>query len=196
MKIRLHRFLDKTQVEGPGTRCCIWVQGCKRHCKGCAAKETWSFQYGNIVEVSDLYQRIINIKGIEGVTFVGGEPFEQAAPLYELGKKLKNIGLSIVVFTGYTYDEILKKGNEQWLNLLSITDLLIDGAFEEDKFDLSRPWVGSSNQNYRFLTSRYEKLERNLKTIKNKIEIIMDKNGNILINGMGDFKKIKEIFRS
>ena len=65
---------------------------------------------------------------------------------------------------------------------------MIDGEFQEEKTDYSRPWVGSSNQNYYFLTERYEKSI--LSTCKNKIEINVQKNGSIFINGMGDFKKL------
>ncbi len=69
--------------------------------------------------------------------------------------------------------------------------MLIDGPFDEEKFDISRPWVGSSNQSYRFLTPSYKHLENNLTSIKNKIEVRLHKDGAIFLNGMGDFNSIK-----
>lgn len=196
MKIRIHRILPKTEVEGPGTRCCIWVQGCPIHCKGCGAEETWDFEGGELLDTDDIFNTIKSSKGIEGITFLGGEPFAQAEALYDIASKAKNIGLTVLTFTGYTYEYILKSDKEEWNKLLGVTDLLIDGPFEEDRFDLSRPWVGSLNQNYRFLTSAYKHLENNLTSIKNKLEVKLYKNGTILINGMGDFNKIKRQLRN
>lgn len=194
MKLRVYKILFKTKVEGPGIRCCIWVQGCPIHCKGCGAKETWPFEGGDLLDIDEIYDRIKDNKDIEGITFLGGEPFEQASALYELALKVKNIGLTVLTFTGYTYEYILKCNKKSWNDLLSVTDLLIDGPFQEDKFDISRPWVGSSNQRYRFLTSKYKYLENNLNCIKNKVEIRLNNNGTIFINGMGDFNYIKKQF--
>lgn len=192
MKLRIHRILPKTKVEGPGIRCCIWVQGCSIHCKGCGAKETWAFEGGELLEVDEIYNMIKNIKDIEGITFLGGEPFEQASALYKLAIRVKSRGLTVLTFTGYTYEYIVGANRSEWNDLLSVTDLLIDGPFEEDKFDLSRPWVGSSNQNYRFLTFAYKYLENNLSCIKNKVEVRLNKNGTIFVSGMGNFNDIKK----
>ncbi|EJP6474060.1 radical SAM protein [Clostridium botulinum] len=191
MKIRIHRILSKTKVEGPGTRCCIWVQGCPIHCEGCGAKETWDFQGGELLDTDEVFNIIKNSKEIEGVTFLGGEPFAQASAVHDIASKTKSIGLTVLTFTGYTYDYILKSNRKEWNDLLSVTDILIDGPFDESKFDISRPWVGSSNQNYRFLTPSYRHLENNLISIKNKIEVRLHKDGTIFLNGMGDFNSIK-----
>lgn len=192
MEIRLHRFLPKTAVEGPGTRCCIWVQGCLLHCPGCGAEQTWDTEGGQGYEADDLFQLIKNIEGIEGVTFLGGEPFLQAEGLYYLGKKIQDLGLSVLTFTGYTYEEIIETNDCHWNNLISVTDILIDGPFVISKFDLSRPWVGSSNQKYRFLTVRYQHLQEQLLKIKNKMEVQIHSNGSIQISGMGNFERIKK----
>ncbi|MDP4144404.1 MAG: 4Fe-4S single cluster domain-containing protein [Bacillota bacterium] len=192
MKLRIYMILTKTKVEGPGARFCIWVQGCPIHCSGCGAKETWNFEAGELLEVDEIFSMIRNTRDIEGVTFLGGEPFEQASALYELAAMIKGIGLTVLTFTGYTYEYILKADKKEWNDLLSVTDLLIDGPFQEDKFDLSRPWVGSSNQNYRFLTDAYKHLENNLSSIPNKVEVRLHKNGTVFINGTGDFNNIKK----
>ncbi len=187
--INVYKILEKTSVEGPGTRFCIWTQGCKKHCLGCFATKTWAFGVGIDYSVEDLYQMIQSQKNIEGITFLGGEPFEQAQELAELAARIRKEGLSVVCFTGYTFEELKSKNNESINALLKNTDLLIDGGFEKDKFDISRPWVGSSNQRYIFLTDFYN--EKDIENCKNKIEMHISKDGKLEINGMGDFKAIE-----
>ena len=186
----LFKVLEMTTVEGPGNRFCIWTQGCKKHCKGCWAVDTWSFWTGKKYNVSDLYAKIKSTDNIEGVTFLGGEPFEQAEELSKLASLIKADGLSIVCFTGYSYEELSSVPFAD--ELLKYVDLLIDGGFEKDKFDLSRPWVGSSNQRYIFLTDFYS--IEDVKKYKNKIEARISSDGKLEINGMGDFYRLKEKF--
>ena len=76
--VNVFKLLKNTQVEGPGKRFCIWVQGCKKHCPDCWAKDTWEFGVGSEYSVDDLFNQIKEVQDIEGVTFLGGEPFEQA----------------------------------------------------------------------------------------------------------------------
>lgn len=190
--MRVYKILKNTTVEGPGRRFCIWFQGCKKHCKGCFANETWDFDAGVKYSVSELYELIKLQHNIEGITFLGGEPFEQAKELSQLSKLIKKENLSIVCFSGYTIEE-LKSKNSKYINeLLNQIDLLIDGGFEQDKFDLSRPWVGSSNQRFLYLTERYS--ESDIKKYKNKIEMRLNSNGEVVINGMGNFESIKNDF--
>ena len=190
--MKIYKILKNTAVEGPGQRFCIWVQGCKKHCKGCFAKETWDFDSGEIYSVKELYSLIKAQDNIEGVTFLGGEPFEQAKELSALSKMVKRNNLSVLCFTGYTLEELKLKKDKYINDFFSYIDLLIDGGFEQEHFDLSRPWVGSSNQRFIFLTSRY--CENDLKKYKNKIELHLDYDGRIEINGMGDFAKLERDF--
>ena len=188
MKLSIYKILEKTKVEGPYTRFCIWVQGCSRHCKGCYAQNTWDKSKGKIFSVDDIFEKIKAQKEIEGVTFLGGEPFEQAEALGVLAQKCKEIGLGVLTFTGGNYEDLKAKNDKSINRLLENTDLLIDGEFDIKKVDYSRPWVGSSNQRYLFLTDRYSIEE--IKNFKNKVEIHVEKSGGIFINGMGDFDKI------
>lgn len=189
----IYKIIENTTVEGPGIRFCIWVQGCRKHCPGCFAVETWDFGCGQKYGVDDLFRLIKFQKSkIEGVTFLGGEPFEQAEDLLNLSKKIKSENLSIVCFTGYMFEELKAKNNAVINEFLSHIDLLIDGGFESENFDLSRPWVGSSNQRYIFLSDFYD--ESIIKKYKNKIEARISKDGKLQINGMGDFKSINDKF--
>lgn len=188
----LYKIIPQTEVEGPNKRFCIWVQGCKKHCVGCWAKETWEFGIGKNYSVEELFQLIKAQKDIEGVTFLGGEPFEQAENLSKLAQKVKEIGLSVVCFTGYTIEELRNKNSSAITALLENIDLLIDGGFEKENFDLSRPWVGSSNQRYIFLSDVYS--PDTIKKYTNKVEVRISQGGKLEINGMGDFEKIKKDF--
>ncbi len=190
--MRIYNILEDTTVEGPGRRFCIWVQGCKKHCPGCFAKDTWDFDGGQEYSVEQLYSLIKSQKNIEGVTFLGGEPFEQAQELSELAELVRKNNLSVMCFTGYTIEE-LRSQNSKYVNeLLSHIDLLIDGGFEKENFDLSRPWVGSLNQRFIYLTDRYS--ENEIKKYKNKVEMRIETNGQLEINGMGDFEHLKNDF--
>lgn len=190
--INVYKILENTDVEGPGKRFCIWVQGCNKHCSGCFAKETWAFGVGVNYSVDCLFDKIKSQNNIEGITLLGGEPFEQAEELAVLCEKVKSMGLSVVCFTGYTIEELKLKKSQPVDDLLSNIDLLIDGGFEQDKFDLSRPWVGSSNQRYIFLTDFYN--QEHIKSFKNKIEVRLSPDGRLEVNGMGDFERIEKSF--
>lgn len=186
MKLRVFNIIKKTKVEGPESRYCIWTQGCSRHCKGCQAVHTWSHTGGTLYDTEDIINDILNQKDIEGVTFLGGEPFEQAEALGEIASRVKENGLGVLCFTGGYIEEL--RAEQKNKKLLDNVDLLIDGPFEQDKVDYSRPWCGSSNQRYHFLTNRYN--DEIFLKYKNKVEVNISKNGIIFLNGMGDFDKI------
>lgn len=184
MKTRVYQIIKLTKVEGPETRYCIWFQGCSRHCKGCWAEATWPHDGGIEVDTKELLEDILNTPDIQGVTFLGGEPFEQPESLEFLARGAKEAGLSVLCFTGGKIEEIKNR------EILKYIDILIDGEFREEEKDYSRPWVGSKNQRYHFLTDRYN--EKILTQYKNKIEVNIQKNGLITINGMGDFEKLTQ----
>ena len=186
MKLRVFNILKNTKVEGPGIRYSIWVQGCSRHCKGCQAVHTWSHGGGSLLDTDVILADIKAQSGIEGVTFLGGEPFEQAEALGIIAEEVQKAGLSVLCFTGGYLEELEKDSKNK--KLLDNIDLLIDGPFVAEKLDYSRPWCGSSNQRYHFLSDRYN--ESIFYEYKNKVEINISKNGQIFMNGMGDFDKI------
>lgn len=195
MTLRIHQIINGTKVEGPGNRTCIFLQGCLKHCKGCNSPQTWDLNCGSVYTVDELSEMILNDKNIEGVTFSGGEPLLQSKELYELSKLLKSNNLSIVLFTGYSYDLIRKVNDANWNNLLSLCDLLITEPFIEKLKTTTKIWVGSSNQKYYFLSDRYKYLENELHTLENKVEVRLNKDGSLIVLGMGDNGKIKEFFK-
>lgn len=195
MKLRLHQFIPFTRVEGPGERVCIQVQGCPIRCSGCAVPFTWSTKGGYEVTVTELVQRIKEGPKVEGITFLGGEPFEQAAALAELGACLKEEGLSVMTFSGYLLENIQEANRKDWNDLLRVTDLLIDGPFVNAQRDLSRPWVGSANQRYHFLTDRYAHLRDELTNTPNRLEIRVKPDGRVFANGMATVEELEGLFQ-
>lgn len=194
MRIRIHQFIPSTRVEGPGTRACLQVQGCPIHCPGCAVPFTWAINGGIETEVDELATRILREPGIEGITFLGGEPFFQARALSMLGHILKDEGLSVMTFTGYIYEDLLQSGNQDYLDLLKVTDLLIDGPFQRENLDTTRAWVGSSNQRYHFLTDRYIHLKEKIMNIPNRLEVRLDPEGRVKVNGLAELKDMEDLF--
>ena len=193
MDLRISRFLPVTKVEGPGIRSCIWVQGCPIRCPDCANKSMWPFEGGTSVSVAEIFDRILRQKAIEGITLLGGEPFYQAGALAELAYLVKDAGLSVITFTGYEYEYLLEQDREDWNRLLEMSDILIDGPYIGALADLSRPWVGSSNQRYHFLTDRYVDVAEQIFSTSNKIELHVYEDGSVRANGMCCVEKLKEI---
>lgn len=188
--LRINRLVEKTRAEGPGTRLCIWAQGCHNRCAGCFAKETWDESGGTLVPLAQIKTMLHTLRhALEGVTFLGGEPFEQPAALAELGEYAHELGLSVITFTGKTHEWLLSRKCADIDRLLQTTDVLIDGPFRLDLQDFSRPLVGSANQRFLFLTDRYR--PEDILSLSNRFELRMGSDGRVQINGMGDLNKLE-----
>ena len=182
--MRIHSIVSKTASEGPGLRFCLWVQGCSRHCKGCFNPETWDPAGGEEWTAEALLSAIDAAPGIEGVTLLGGEPFEQPGELTALCAAVRARGLSVAAFTGYTLEELRARRDPATDALLGQIDLLMDGPFILEQQDFSRPWIGSRNQRYHFLTDRYSL--NDIKNARQRVEFRIGPDGSIAINGMPD----------
>lgn len=149
MKLRIAGTVNDSIVDGPGIRFTIFTQGCPHHCEGCHNPQTHDFNGGEIVEADEIIEKIKKNPLLDGVTFSGGEPFCQAETLADIGRKIKFLGLNIVTYTGYTFDEIYEnRDKNHWNDLLSVTDFLIDGKFILSQKDWNLKFRGSSNQRY------------------------------------------------
>lgn len=146
--LRISGYADDSIVDGPGMRFTIFVQGCPHRCPGCHNPETHDFGGGQQVEPNDILARIRANPLLSGVTFSGGEPFCQAKALCALGEQIRAMGKNIVVYSGYTFEELLQlgKSDRYVLSLLQLCDLLVDGRYEESERDLTLSFRGSRNQ--------------------------------------------------
>lgn len=189
--MRIHKIIRKTKAEGPGTRFSVWVQGCSHRCQGCFAVDTWDFKKGTQLSAKQLVSEFMQeLDSVDGVTLLGGEPFEQADDVACFVRTVHDSGKSVIVFTGYDYDELVGSDDPAVSLILENTDILIDGKFDKNLVDYSRPLVGSSNQSIRFLSDRIP--EKEFYSYQNRFEVRYDKKGNIQVNGMGDVRKLKE----
>ena len=144
-------------ANGIGVRVSLFVSGCRNKCKECFNPMTWSFQYGNVYtkETENQIIDLLNKSFIEGLTILGGEPFEpeNQETVLQLVKRVKEElpNKSIWIYSGFTYDELI--GVVQSRANLSITkdilkniDILVDGRFEITQKDFSLKFRGSRNQ--------------------------------------------------
>lgn len=142
-------------ANGDGVRVSLFVSGCRNHCEGCFQPETWNFAYGKpfTPEVTDTILTALEPSYVEGLTLLGGEPFEpenqrELVALLRLVKQ-RFPAKNVWCFTGYTLEEILGEGHphcEASAEMLSMIDVLVDGRFEADKKDISLKFRGSANQ--------------------------------------------------
>ena len=190
---------ERSMREGPGVRYVIWVQGCSLKCKGCFNPHFWSQHGGSSRDIDSLLHDVIAARikfpEIEGVTFLGGEPFEQPEALADLSQKLQKLDFSIMVFSGYTLAELKDEKSSQYvsrLNFLSSIDLLVDGRYQQDNVDIDRPWVGSKNQEFHFLTERYSK-ETLFNSVKDGLEITVLNSGEVQINGWATDSQLENL---
>lgn len=147
MEIRISDYESDSIVDGPGLRFTLFTQGCPHHCKGCHNPSTHSFDGGHIVDTDEIYDKIMSCKMIKGVTFSGGEPFCQVKPLLELARKIRaNTKLDLIIYTGFTFEQLMAMKDDDVKELVSLAKFIVDGKFELDKRDLTLLYRGSSNQ--------------------------------------------------
>ena len=173
-----------TEAEGPGKRFAIWVQGCKHRCFGCCNPEMQEIKANIIVDTADVIELIETAReqfGIEGVSFIGGEPMLQAMGLAEIAEWCQAAGLSVLIFTGYLYEDLNSIDDDSINRLLDNTDILVDGPFIQSEFDDKRDWVGSKNQKVLLLSDRYEPGVE-FKHSQRTMEVLVSENS-ICING-------------
>ncbi len=154
--LRIGHVIPRSEVNGPGARFTLWLQGCHLDCPGCFNPQLHDPRQGRAVPAADLLRQILATPGIEGVTFSGGEPFLQAGALATLAARLQDLGLSVMSYSGFTR-RFIETNLPHGRQLLAHLDILIDGPYLEAQRAPLR-WRGSRNQTVHFLTSRYRHL--------------------------------------
>ena len=175
-----------TAVEGPGNRFALWVQGCVIRCRGCCNPHFLDLTPRRLIDSSEATSLIAKARldhGIEGVTFLGGEPMLQARGLSDVAKAAQRLGLSVMVFTGYRIEELDGMRLPGVPELLAATDLLVDGPYVAEMPESSRNWIGSSNQRVHYLTERYEPSIETDPAFGCGIELRVQKDATIKLNG-------------
>ena len=134
-------------ANGPGIRTTIFVTGCTHKCHNCFNEEYQDFDFGDPWTQRETDEVIEDLKldEVRGLTILGGEPFQNEVDLLEVLRDIKKeVQKDIWIFSGYTYEEILKDQDKK--KLLEECDVLVDGRFVEALKDLNLRFRGSSNQ--------------------------------------------------
>lgn len=142
-------------INGPGTRCTLFVSGCVHQCKGCYNQSTWSPSSGVVFtqEHEDTIIRDLQDSRIyrRGLSLSGGDPLHPSnlSAVLKLVKRVKTEcpDKDIWLWTGYQLDEL----NAGQKHIINYVDVLIDGKFEQELADPSLDWRGSSNQVIHYL---------------------------------------------
>lgn len=139
-----------------------------------------------MVPVAALVAEVTAVRGlIEGVTLLGGEPFEQAAALASFASGVRALDLSVLTFSGYRLEELRARRDSGVDALLAATDVLVDGRYEATRPETERLWVGSTNQRFHYLTERYTPaIERPARGEPlRSVEIRLTSEGRLSLNG-------------
>ncbi|CVK19025.1 4Fe-4S single cluster domain-containing protein [Sporomusa sphaeroides] len=180
--INMAAFLAKSRANGPGLRAVVWVQGCPRRCEDCFNQDMLEFRDNEWLPAAELAARILAVREIDGVTFSGGEPFAQAAALAGLAEQLQAAGLTVVIFTGYTYADLTAANNPDWNRLLAAADVLVAGPYKKD-LPSQDYLLGSANQELIYLTDRLKNHPDRHSSQGHTLEFTVDLAGNIVTTG-------------
>lgn len=134
-------------ANGPGIRTTIFVTGCTHKCHNCFNEEYQDFNYGDTWTDKETEEviRYLKLDEVKGLTLLGGEPFQNEIDLLQVIRDIKKeVQKDIWIFSGYSYEEILKDQDKK--KLLEECDVLVDGKFVESLKDLKLRFRGSSNQ--------------------------------------------------
>ncbi len=179
MKLYVAQVVEDTQAEGPGRRLAVWLQGCTLRCAGCCNPEMFAADKGGAWHgVEDLVARLGEA---EGISVLGGEPFQQAEGLAALVKAVRAAGRSVMIYTGYTLAELRALASPHVEAALACTDVLVDGRYDATNPDTRRRWVGSTNQAVHFFSARYTAGDARF-TQPNTVELRFSATG-LTING-------------
>jgi len=145
VRIRLSGEVLDSIVDGPGLRFAIFTQGCPHRCLGCHNPHTHDMEGGYLTDTDTLIARMKADPLLSGITLTGGEPFAQANECLTLARGARALGLSVWIFSGYTYDELSAMDGHA-ATLLNECDVLVDGRYDKAQRSLTLKFRGSRNQ--------------------------------------------------
>lgn len=178
--LNIARRLDCTTVEGPGKRAVIWLQGCLKRCPGCCNAGYLPIRMAEMTPIStvtDWLLMCIERHQIEGITLLGGEPLLQTQGLFALTTWCKEHNLTVMLFTGYSSDELERVQIPKVSDVLANCDVVVAGPYQQDSPETIRNWVGSSNQEFIYVTDRYTAAIETSASDAPTLEVVIQKDG-------------------
>ncbi len=154
--MNLGEIITVDSANGTGIRVSVFVSGCTNRCEGCFQPQTWDFNYGRpyTSETEDFIISELSKPYYEGLTILGGEPFEPSNQreiiklIHRIKKELPD--KNIWMYTGFTYDKDLVKGGCRYIEctdeILDNIDILVDGRFVLELRNIMLNFRGSENQ--------------------------------------------------
>lgn len=178
-------FYAVTTTLGPGKRFALWLQGCNRRCKGCINPGGWDVHAGEEFSVQEIFDLICSKEDLTGVSISGGEPFLQYEELCKLIFLIKEkTSLDIMLFSGYTLEQLEQKYGINFEQLKSFLDIFIDGEYVES-LNTGSAYRGSDNQRIFFFTPKYQCLSREfLESKKRDFSFEIKENGDVYFIGI------------
>ena len=177
--MRIGKIVPVTEAEGPGRRTAIWFQGCSLHCEGCCNPEFLDSGGGLEMSVDHIFD-FIPIREVEGVTLLGGEPLEQYADLRTLICRIREAGLTNMLFSGRTWAAL--NADPKTKEIITMCDLIVAGPFQKGSAPDPRRWIGSTNQTIHFQTQQYQELAKNWELNLYDVEVHIS-NGELQFHG-------------
>ena len=190
----LHAVICGSRVNGPGLRAVVYFQGCSLGCSGCWNPETHAFagKERSVDEVADLIACAHEERGLDGVTFSGGEPMQQADVLLTLIESLRQRlpRLSFGMYSGYSLRELsgglywcrseLTRSAKQrmWHDVRSYLDFAVLGRYAAVR-PSALPLRSSTNQMLELLSDRYTEEDFG----PQEVEVQIDSQGTVQISG-------------
>lgn len=155
--LNVAKTLSHSRANGPGVRAVIWVQGCTIGCPGCYNAFTHPHEKRTLATPETIAEWVSGLEGIEGVSFSGGEPFEQAKAVREtiVAIREKELHLTFFAYSGFDAEVLQQSKDEEVAGLLSELDMLSAGPYVHSKRQTDLLWRGSSNQKLHYLTRAY-----------------------------------------
>jgi anaerobic ribonucleoside-triphosphate reductase activating protein len=148
--VRISGYVHDSLVEGPGRRTSVFFSGCTLGCLGCWVPHLHSREAGTLVPVDRLADALLDpAHDRDGVSILGGEPFQQPDGLLALVRALRARGCRhVLAFSGYTHERLRRLAERQAAigAVLDEIDVLVDGPYLEALADTAGPWTGSGNQ--------------------------------------------------
>lgn len=204
--VRLSGPLNSLTVarhSGPGLRLILWTQGCSLLCtRHCLNPHLLRSDSGHLVSPSELGASLLNLardyREVEGVTVLGGEPFDQASALSAALADVHGAGLSIMLYTGHTLESLRGGGGADAQRLLTLCDILVDGPFVDELFDETLVWRGSTNQRVLLLSGHYTPADIELALARQRrgVSVTLGPDGTVAVSGAQDVSRARALRRA
>lgn len=180
-----YSYEKNEHLYGPGKRLLLFCQGCSIRCNGCVNKHLWNFGDGYNISTQEI---VALCKDTEGITFHGGEPLDQSEGVAEIVKALKCDGKTVILFTGYNYNQLtLPSQRYVWKH----SDIVVAGRYEESKRDIYLQFRGSTNQ--RIYTHKGKYKDYKINDGQSVSILRVDEKGNLKLRGFQS-EELKKLF--